>query len=79
MGTATEEVIVSRRYPAGSRREVLDLIEAGTPVAEVAEQLGVAGETIYNRRKRGLVARGLRHGVTTAGSVELTARHTGRT
>lgn len=62
-----------RSYPAEFRRKVLDLVEAGRPVAEVAEQLGVTGQTIYNWRNQDLVDRGLRPGVTTAESVELAA------
>ena len=30
---------------------MLDLAEAGRPVAEIAQQLGVTGQTIYNWRK----------------------------
>ena len=30
------------------RRKVLDLIEAGRPVAEIADQFGVSGQTIHN-------------------------------
>ena len=67
-----EGVIVPRRYPAEFRRKVLDLV-AGTPVAEVAEQFGVSGQTIYNWRNQDLVDRGLRPGVTTAESLELAA------
>ena len=62
-----------RSYPAEFRRKVLDLVEAGTPVAEIAEQLGVTGQTIYNWRNQDLIDRGLRPGVTTAESVELAA------
>ena len=51
----------------------MDLVEAGTPVAEIAEQLGVTGQTIYNWRNQDLIDRGLRPGVTTAESVELAA------
>ena len=64
---------MARSYPAEFRRKVLDLIEAGRPVAEVAQQLGVTGQTIYNWRNQDLVDRGLRAGVTTAESVELAA------
>ena len=67
------EVIVPRRYPAESRRRVLDLVAAGRPVAAVAEQLGVSGETIYSWRNQDLVDRGVRPGVTTAESLELAA------
>ena len=41
LGTSTKEVIVPRSYPGEFRRKVLDLVEAGRPVAEIAEQLGV--------------------------------------
>ena len=34
-----------RRYPVEFRRKVLDLIQAGKPVAEVAVQLGVSDQT----------------------------------
>lgn len=62
-----------RRYPTAFRRKVLDLVKAGRPVAEVAEQLGVSAQTIYNWRNQDLVDRGLRAGVTTAESAELAA------
>ena len=62
-----------RRYPAEFRRKVLDLVEAGRPVAEIADQLGVTAQTIYNWRNQDQIDRGVRAGVTTAESVELTA------
>ena len=34
-----------RRYPVEFRRKVLDLIEAGKPVAEIAVQLGITAQT----------------------------------
>ena len=51
---------MARSYPAEFRRKVLDLVEAGRPVAEIADQLGVTGQTIYNWRNQDLVDRGLR-------------------
>ena len=64
-----------RRYPVEFRRKVLDLIEAGWPVVEIAAQLGVSDQTIYNWRRQDRIDRGLSAGVTTAESVELaTAR-----
>lgn len=60
-----------RRYPTEFRRKVLDLIEAGRSVAEVAGQLEVSDQTIYNWRNQDLIDRGLRPGVTTAESAEL--------
>ena len=62
-----------RRYPVEFRRKVLDLIETGRPVVEIAAQLGVSDQTIYNWCKQDHIDRGLRAGVITAESVELTA------
>ncbi len=62
-----------RRYPAEFRRKVLDLIEAGKPVAEIAEQLGITAQTVYNWRNQDQIDRGVRAGISTAESVELTA------
>ena len=62
-----------RRYLNEFRRKVLDLVEAGKPVAEIAELLGVTGQTIYTWRNQDLIDRGLRPGITTAESVELRA------
>ena len=33
-----------RKYPKEFRRKVLDFVEAGKPVGEIAEQLGVTGD-----------------------------------
>lgn len=62
-----------RRYPAEFRRKVLDLVEAGKPVVEIAAELDVSDQTIYNWRNQDLIDRGLRPGITTVESVELTA------
>ena len=62
-----------RRYPVEFRRKVLDLIEAGRPVAEVAAQLGITAQTVYNWRNQDHIDRGWRAGTTTAESAELTA------
>ncbi|MDW3212666.1 MAG: transposase [Ilumatobacteraceae bacterium] len=62
-----------RKYPAEFRRKVLDLIEAGKSVAEVADLLDVSGQTIYNWRNQDQIDRGQRAGVTTAESAELAA------
>jgi transposase-like protein len=64
---------VPRRYPIEFRRKVLDLIEAGKPVAEVAAQLGITAQTVYNWRNQDQIDRGLRAGVSTSESAELTA------
>ncbi len=62
-----------RRYPVEFRRKVLDLIDAGKPVAEIAEQLGITAQTVYNWRKQDRVDRGLEPGTSTRESAELTA------
>ncbi len=62
-----------RRYPVEFRRKVLDLIEAGKPVAEIAVQLGVSDQTIYNWRNQDRIDRGLRVGVSTVESAGLAA------
>ena len=62
-----------RRYPVEFRRKVLDLIEAGRPVAEIAEQLGITAQTVYNWRKQDRVDRGLELGTSTRESAELSA------
>ena len=62
-----------RRYPVEFRRKVLDLIEAGKPVAEIATQLGITAQTVYNWRNQDLIDRGIRGGMSTSESAELTA------
>ena len=52
---------------------MLDLIEAGKPVAEVAEQLGITAQTVYNWRNQDQIDRGIRAGVSTSESAELAA------
>ena len=51
----------------------MDLVEEGRPIAQIAAQLEVSGQTIYNWRKEDLMDRGLKPGITTAESVELAA------
>ena len=62
-----------RRYPVEFRRKVLDLIEAGRPVAAIADQLGVSDQTIYNWRRQDRIDRGVWPGVTTVESGALAA------
>lgn len=62
-----------RRYPVEFRRKVLDLIAAGKPVAEIAAQLGITGQTVYNWRRQDRIDRGLQPGLSTVESAELAA------
>ncbi len=62
-----------RSYPPEYRRRVLDLLESGQPVAEVADGLEVTAQTIYNWWNQHLIDTGRKAGVTTTESSELTA------
>jgi transposase-like protein len=49
----------------------MDLVEAGRRVAAIAEDLGISGQTVYNRRRQDRVDRGLEPGLTSAEKAEL--------
>ena len=67
---------MARRYPPEFRRRVLDLIDSGRKVADVARDLGVSGQTIYNWRAQDLIDRGERPGLRSIELTELAAaRH----
>ena len=51
-----------RGYPAEFRRKVLDLVEAGRPVADVARDLGISAESIYTWRRQDRIDKGLQPG-----------------
>ncbi len=55
-----------RRYPVEFRRKVLDLIEAGKPVAEIAAQLGITALTVYKWRNQDQIDHGVRTGTSAA-------------
>ena len=62
-----------RRYPPEFRSKVLDLIAAGRTVAEVALDLGVSGQTIYNWRAQYRIDRGEEPGVKSTELAEFMA------
>jgi len=64
---------MAKGYPPEFRRRVLDLIASGRKVADVARDLGVSGQTIYNWRAQDLVDRGERPGLRSAELAELVA------
>jgi transposase len=64
---------VPRRYPAEFRRKVLDLVEAGRPVAPVAHDLDISAQCIYTWRKQQLIDRGQLPGITSTDHAELMA------
>ena len=68
-----------RGYPAEFRRRVVDLVEGGRKVSEVATELGVSEQTIYVWRRQARIDAGLEAGVTTSEFAERAAAHaTGR-
>jgi transposase-like protein len=60
-----------RGYPPEFRRKVLDLVEAGRPIAEVAKALGISDQSIYTWRRQDRIDRGLEPGLTSAEKSEL--------
>jgi transposase-like protein len=62
-----------RGYPAEFRRKVLDLVESGRPVADVAKALGISDQTIYTWRRQDRIDKGLEPGLNSAEKSELTA------
>jgi transposase len=62
-----------RGYPPEFRRKVLDLVEAGRPIAEVAMTLGISDQSICTWRRQDRVDRGLEPGLTSSEKAELAA------
>ena len=62
-----------RGYPPEFRRRVLDLVEAGRKVAEIAIDLGISVQTIYTWRRQARIDNGLEAGLSTSEHAELRA------
>ena len=62
-----------RSYPPEYRRRVIDLLESGKSVAEVAAGLEASDQTIYNWWNQHLVDTGRKAGVTSTENAELAA------
>lgn len=60
-----------RGYPVEFRRRVLELLEAGRKVGDVANDLGISDQTIYNWRRQDRIDRGVEAGLSTAEQAEL--------
>ena len=64
---------MARGYPPEFRRRVLDLIASGRTVADVARDLEVSGQTIYNSRRQDRIDRGEAQGLRSLELAELQA------
>ena len=62
-----------KRYPPEFRRKVLDLVDAGRPVAQVATDLDISEQTIYFWRRQHRIDRGQLPGPTSGEKAELMA------
>jgi transposase len=62
-----------RGYPPEFRRKVLDLVQAGRPIAEIAEALGISDQSISTWRRQDRIDRGLEPGLSSAEKAELAA------
>ena len=59
--------------PREFRRKVLDLLEAGRSVADVAADLQISDQSIYSWRRQDRIDRGLVPGLTSVEKAELVA------
>ncbi|MFI6511604.1 transposase [Streptosporangium sp. NPDC050855] len=64
---------MARRYPPEFRRKVLDLLQAGRTVRQVAFDLQISDQTIYNWREQELIDTGQKPGITSCDHLELVA------
>jgi transposase len=60
-----------RGYPPEFRRKVLDLVEAGRPIAEVAQALGISAQSISTWHRQDRIDRGLLPGLSSPEKGEL--------
>ncbi len=62
-----------RSYSPEFRRKVLDLVEAGRAVTQIAQDLDISEQTIYTWRRQHLIDTGKLPGSTTSELSELAA------
>lgn len=68
-----EDSMARRGYTAEFRRRVLELLAAGRRVADVARDLGISDQTVYNWRRQERIDQGLDAGLTSGERAELFA------
>jgi transposase len=54
-----------RGYPLEFRRTVLDLAEAGRPIAEIAKALGISAQSVSTWRRQDRIDKGLTPGLSS--------------
>ena len=62
-----------KRYPEEFRRKVLDLVAAGRPIAQIANDLNISDQTVYGWRRQELIDTGQLPGLNRAELAELSA------
>ncbi len=62
-----------RGYPPEFRRRVVDFVEAGRRVSDVASELGISEQAVYNWRRQSRVGAGRKAGLPTSERAELYA------
>ncbi|MCH9729893.1 MAG: transposase, partial [Actinomycetia bacterium] len=60
-----------KRYPEEFRRKVLDLMAGGRPIVQIAADLDISDQTVYNWRKQELIDTGQLPGLNRAEQAEL--------
>lgn len=58
--------MVRKGYPPEFRRRVVEVVEGGRKVAEVAADLGVSEQSIYTWRRQARIDAGVEAGLTSA-------------
>ena len=62
-----------RGYPPEFRQRVVDLVEGGRKVSEIAAELEVSEQTIYSWRRQARIDAGVEPGISTSEQAELAA------
>jgi transposase len=74
LGSGRKDVWMPRTrppYPPAFRRQAVEMIRSGTPLKQVAAELGVSEQTLRNWRRQGDVDAGRAEGLTTDEREEL--------
>jgi transposase len=62
---------MAKGYPLEFRQRVVDLVEGGRRVAEIAAELGISHQSIYTWRRQARIDAGVEPGLSTAEHAEL--------